>query len=218
MSHPEFDLDHWRTTLMPDSRVQSEPSLPPLQDALFSDSPISVVIAEHYRRLAIAGGAALGPRLPVDRFVFGRGEPAERHLTKVNGLPYRPRSRPWPHDFTGRPMTFLAQLSFVDSSDHMNPLPGDVMLIFMRTMRAHLVPMILPLLTLARTWIHWSSNGLPLASRIWWLTCPHRTWCFLHATACVIGLGTTQTKPDPLPRYALSFHRALFRGTTSSGR
>jgi hypothetical protein len=56
---------------------------------ILCDSPISVVAVEHYRAKAAASGD-LGPSVPVDKFVFGKGEPPQRHLTKVNGLPYRP--------------------------------------------------------------------------------------------------------------------------------
>jgi Domain of unknown function (DUF1963) len=87
--------------------------------------------AERFRAHDTFGIA--GQQCPVDRFVFGNGTPDERHATKVNGVPYRPRGVKWPHDFEGRPLTFLAQFCFADSKDHIGELPGDVLVIFMRT-------------------------------------------------------------------------------------
>ena len=124
-----FDLNHWQSELA-DCLEQK------IQSAIYSDSPLSVVLTEHYRRLAAEFGA-LGPHVPTDRFVFASGEPPARHLTKVNGLPYRPADRPWPLDGDGYPMTFLVQFCLADSKDHLDGLPGDVLLVFVPTNRAY---------------------------------------------------------------------------------
>jgi hypothetical protein len=133
MLHPEFDLDVWRSRL---SRAIDDPTVPPafrISGRLFTDSPVSIVVAEQFRAMAAARGAHLGPSVPVDRFVFGKGEAPSRHLTKVNGLPYRPKGRPWPRDRHGAVMTFLTQLCFADSRDALGELPGDVLCVFART-------------------------------------------------------------------------------------
>ncbi|HEY1066750.1 MAG TPA: DUF1963 domain-containing protein [Pirellulales bacterium] len=67
---------------------------------------------------------------PVDAFVLGLGEPSRRDVTKINGLPYRPRTQPWPH-FAGSPMQFFAQIRLRESRDWLpGPLPGDLLLLF----------------------------------------------------------------------------------------
>ncbi len=135
MNHPTFDLKVWRARLrgasgnllfvgQPRDRTGS---------MLFSDSPVAIVLMEKCRRDAIARGLDLGPSVPVDRFVFGRGEPPLRHLTKVNGLPYRPAGLAWPHDYNGNPMAFLCQFCFADSRNIVGGLPGDVLVVFART-------------------------------------------------------------------------------------
>ncbi|MFC1757610.1 DUF1963 domain-containing protein [Planctomycetota bacterium] len=84
--------------------------------------------------------------IETDVFVFARGEPDHRHVTKIGGLPYRPANEPWPtcsgapegtapdlveyFQPRGTPMSFLAQFSFVGSSDIVGNLPGDILLIF----------------------------------------------------------------------------------------
>jgi Domain of unknown function (DUF1963) len=65
-----------------------------------------------------------------DIFVFGLGEPENPEATKIGGLPYMPTDTPWPM-FNEEPMTFLAQICFLDSKDLFeSKLPGDVLLIF----------------------------------------------------------------------------------------
>jgi hypothetical protein len=124
--HAEFDVSKWKE-LLGDAECED-------LETVFSDSPISIVAIEDVR-------ASLLPLLtrnaavPVDRFVLAKGEPEARFLTKFNGPPYRPAGLEWPHDRTGRPLTFLGQLCFADSADHIGRLPGEVLLIFVRTMR-----------------------------------------------------------------------------------
>ncbi|HEY1066751.1 MAG TPA: DUF1963 domain-containing protein [Pirellulales bacterium] len=67
---------------------------------------------------------------PVDAFVLGLGEPSRRDVTKINGLPYRPRTQPWPH-LHGSPVPFLAQIRLCESRDWLpvSP-PGDLLLLF----------------------------------------------------------------------------------------
>ena len=58
-------------------------------------------------------------------------EPGRRDVTKVDGLPYRPRALPWPRARDALPMTFVAQFRFVESRDIVREVPGDLMLVFM---------------------------------------------------------------------------------------
>ncbi len=87
---------------------------------------------------ALAGPVGAGERSPTDQLFFVAGEPAERSVTKVAGLPYRAAGLPWPLTDDGRPMTFLAQFCFDESRDLVGELPGDVLLIFAEDRQAYL--------------------------------------------------------------------------------
>jgi len=69
-------------------------------------------------------------RVPTDVFVWARGEPERRAVTKIGGLPYREAGMPWPIAPSGTPMNFVAQFCFADSRDIAPALPGDILLIF----------------------------------------------------------------------------------------
>ena len=63
-------------------------------------------------------GLRRGRELPTDVFVWGQGEPKDRTLTKVGGLPYWPAETPWP-ERNGKPLPFggglaLTQLQHCD--------------------------------------------------------------------------------------------------------
>jgi hypothetical protein len=73
-----------------------------------------------------------------DQIFFVAGEPAERSVTKIAGLPYRAAGLPWPLTGDGRPMTFLAQFCFAESPDLIGKLPGDVLLVFAEDHQAYL--------------------------------------------------------------------------------
>lgn len=92
--------------------------------------PAAVAINEQLRQEAVVGGEVPSTRVPTDLAVWARGELAERAVTKIGGLPYRPAGLPWPIGDTGRPLRFVGQLSFVDSRDIVPSLPGDVLLVF----------------------------------------------------------------------------------------
>ena len=71
-----------------------------------------------------------GTPIPMDIFVMSKGEPPDRHATKIGGLPYRPAAAQWPQTSTHAPMTFLAQFDFSKSRDLVGHLPGGLLLIF----------------------------------------------------------------------------------------
>ncbi|SIO65795.1 protein of unknown function [Singulisphaera sp. GP187] len=69
----------------------------------------------------------------VDELFWLPGEPPERSVTKVAGLPYRPPGLPWPMTVNGKPFPFFAQFCFADSRELFDRrLPGDVLLVFAR--------------------------------------------------------------------------------------
>jgi hypothetical protein len=81
-------------------------------------------------RVALHDQFDWGPAVPVDIFIMGEGEPPDRHVTKIGGIPYWPASQAWPIGNSGRPLQFLGQICFADSKDLTGPLPGDVLLLF----------------------------------------------------------------------------------------
>jgi hypothetical protein len=71
-----------------------------------------------------------GEAVPMDVFVMADGEPENRWVTKIGGLPYRPAGLEWPTTSDGSPSFFLAQFDFTDSCDIVGDLPGDLLLVF----------------------------------------------------------------------------------------
>jgi hypothetical protein len=92
--------------------------------------PRDVAINEQLRAESLALAGYNGPRFPTDVVVWGKGEPSNRAVSKVGGLPYRPANLPWPVDDNGSPLRFVAQLCFVDSKAVVPKLPGDILLVF----------------------------------------------------------------------------------------
>jgi hypothetical protein len=72
-------------------------------------------------------------RVPIDVFVFAKGEPERREVTKVGGAPYWPADRGWPSGSTGSPLQFAFQICFADSRDLFSNLTGDVLVAFVDT-------------------------------------------------------------------------------------
>jgi hypothetical protein len=92
--------------------------------------PGPVAVNEQLRAEATAAGAQPARRVPTDVMVWAAGEPANRAVTKIGGLPYRPADVVWPCEQSGEPMRFIGQLCFADSRDILPELPGDVLLVF----------------------------------------------------------------------------------------
>ena len=92
--------------------------------------PGPVAVNEQLRAEAIAAGERPVRRVPTDVMVWAMGEPTNRAVTKIGGLPYRPADVVWPTDENGEPLRFIGQLCFADSRDILPGLPGDVLLVF----------------------------------------------------------------------------------------
>ena len=67
--------------------------------------------------------------IAADLFVFAIGEAPHPGMTRLGGIPYLPRSTPWPAR-NGKPAQFYAQLNFKDSKDLVPFAPADVLLVF----------------------------------------------------------------------------------------
>lgn len=130
MGNYRFDMGEWsaRFPFVPQKNYWW-PDTPPYYEASIITSPIHLCMNERLRE-AVNDQVEWGKAMPIDVFVMAEGEPADRHITKIGGLPYRPRNKPWPRTAEGQPMTFLAQFCFSDSKDLTGHLPEDVLLIF----------------------------------------------------------------------------------------
>lgn len=91
--------------------------------------PYHIAVVEQIREEA-QDGLVLRNGLMTDVFVWCKGEPARREVTKIGGLPYWPAERPWPVSRSGAPLIFIAQICFTDSVDLVGVLPGDILLVF----------------------------------------------------------------------------------------
>jgi hypothetical protein len=117
-----FNIDEWLPKF----------PLKPKNDSFYCGvitSPCQICEIEQLRR-EVSDRFDWGPAVPMDVFVMGEGEPQDRHVTKVGGVPYRPSNLAWPTESDGSPLTFLAQFDFTDSTDITGKLPGEVLLVF----------------------------------------------------------------------------------------
>jgi hypothetical protein len=73
-----------------------------------------------------------GKPSPADALIFGYGEPDYPTTTKVGGLPYWPKWRPWPVAEDRQPLEFLAQFNLCGSEDLVPSLPGQMLSIFVK--------------------------------------------------------------------------------------
>ena len=87
-----------------------------------------------WEAMRVQFGITAPDAVPCDLFVWGIGEPPDRRLTRVGGMPWLPKAIPWP-TFGGKAATFLCQFDFRDSKDLTGQLagktlPGDLLLVF----------------------------------------------------------------------------------------
>lgn len=122
--HPVLDQGFWERLLPP--KVHPFGIAPD-----YVDGPGDLVLIEWARREAQRRGS-LGPSVPTDVFLWSCNQDDKTPwLTRLGGIPWRAKGKPWPRDNDGRPLVFLGQISFVDSKDLLPfPLPGDVALVF----------------------------------------------------------------------------------------
>ena len=110
-----------------------------------------------------------GPKMPCDVFIWWPGEPSDRRMTRLGGVPYLPKDAAWP-EHEGEPMTFVAQFAFHDSHDLVGALPGDVLLVFAAAEWS--------LMDGTGLHLQWVRDGIePIAAS----RCPRTSWRILRA-------------------------------------
>ncbi|MEM1228720.1 MAG: DUF1963 domain-containing protein [Planctomycetota bacterium] len=116
--HARFDIAEAKKTF---GRLDSPLAL----SGEFITSPFDLFSVESLRDSLMLRA---GDGVPVDVFVFGKGEPLDPRCTKVGGKPYWPVGKPWPRDNNGTPLLFVAQFCFADSLDVFDrELPGTIL-------------------------------------------------------------------------------------------
>lgn len=153
MHHPVFDVDRWIQEF-PLARLREEAREFVVARAAAQPDEYAApdAVEKHVRLMSPEGAIVVGPRdiavneqlrregfgedvprngVGTDVFAWGKGEPPLAYLTKIGGIPFRDRNKPWPRESDGRTRLFLAQLSFVDSRERFSKrLPGDLLLFF----------------------------------------------------------------------------------------
>lgn len=117
-SHPVFDAKYANRIY---GEIRSE-----LSGEIIT-SPFDLSAVEFLRDLC---SMRSGKSVPTDLFVLGKGSPEDRKITRISGIPYWPKGRPWPVGKDGRPLQFFAQFCFLDSLDITGDLPGEILVIF----------------------------------------------------------------------------------------
>ncbi len=91
--------------------------------------PEDLAVVEQLRQELFAGKQI--ETAPTAVFVFAHGEPPDRRMTKLGGLPFRSADKAWPCDNRGQPLIFAGQLNFIDIPAAADPpLPADILLVF----------------------------------------------------------------------------------------
>ena len=125
MLHEQLDITHWKQVFSV-ARMRAEGQKP--HDFNIT-GPRNIAVIEQLREEAFATLPHI-ERVPTDIFILNRGEPAQRAVTKISGVPYRAAGKPWPMAPSGTPMNFVAQFCFADSHDLFPALPADLLLVF----------------------------------------------------------------------------------------
>jgi hypothetical protein len=126
MMHVRLDLAYWESVFQLDRLIEELGRQLRVYDIT---GPYEIAVIEQQRVRSYAQRGDL-QREPTDIFVWNRGEPENRAVTKISGLPYRAAGKPWPTSPFGMPLNFVAQINFADSRDLVPALPGDLFLIF----------------------------------------------------------------------------------------
>ncbi|MBO0791472.1 MAG: DUF1963 domain-containing protein [Ktedonobacteraceae bacterium] len=127
MIHERLNIDYWKQQF---SLPRLSENMGVLRPGVRGVSgPLDMAVLEQVRDASYAREPGI-ERVPTDIFIWSRGEPDQRAMTKVGGLPYRAAEAPWPLAPCGTPLTFVAQICFADSHDIIPALPGDILLLF----------------------------------------------------------------------------------------
>src|SRR5260370_11180495 len=110
MLHEQLDIAHWKQVFSV-ARMRAAGQKP---DDFNITGPRSIAVIEQLREETFASLPGI-ERMPTDIFILSRGEPAQRTVTKISGLPYRASGKPWPMAPSGTPMNFVAQFCYIDS-------------------------------------------------------------------------------------------------------
>lgn len=134
MIHEPFEIEGWMSTFNLDRLGEEARGLPSSMqpEAGLISGPYDIAVLEQQRAEAFAHSLGV-THVPTDVFIWGIGDSIRREVTKIGGLPYREKRKPWPKGASGLPLTFVGQISFVDSYDLTPSLPGDILLIFAET-------------------------------------------------------------------------------------
>jgi Domain of unknown function (DUF1963) len=149
--HPVVDLDYW-IGVFPIEKLRDEheaeyAQYPPWKGKpreelrrLTCDvisTPCDLAKLEQLREPVIVENQ-IDEAVPVDLFLWRQAATPERWLTRIGGTPYQPSGSTWPKDpVSGRPYTFVAQISFVDSLDVLPVTPpGELLLVFFKDAEA----------------------------------------------------------------------------------
>lgn len=150
--HQVFDLQHW-IEVFPLDRLRREAREFVLERHRTNPENYSgqAQIERHVELMSPQGNILVGPEdlavveqlrqelfagkrletAPTAVFVFSEGEPPDRRMTKLGGLPFRSADKEWPCDNQGRPLVFAGQLNFIDIPAAADPpLPAEILLVF----------------------------------------------------------------------------------------
>jgi hypothetical protein len=139
--HPQFNVADWISVFPYDSLFRND--FPKHFDTTPADSPLDLrkpsgtiistpkdLVQTIQIREVVSKKHKLLETSKSDVFVWGAGAGPKPYLTKIGGIPYRPRELPWPNK-KGQPYQFVFQIYFGDSKDIIKePVPGDVMVVF----------------------------------------------------------------------------------------
>lgn len=152
--HPVFNLQRW-IEMFPLDRLRREAREFVLERRHTNPEQYAdeAEVEKHVQLMSPQGAILVGPKdlavveqlrqelfvgkqletIPTAAFVFAKGEPPDRRMTKLGGLPFRRADKAWPCDNKGRPLLFVGQLNFVDipaaAADEIQ-LPAEILLVF----------------------------------------------------------------------------------------
>ena len=118
-----FDLKNWQS-IFPWESIREHA----YRSGTHVTSPVHLVMVEN-QRAEIADELSRLHHIPSEVFTFSIGEPEDPTATKIGGVPFRQRDKPWPQ-YSGYDYRFLAQFNFRHSRDLVGETPEELLLIF----------------------------------------------------------------------------------------